>query len=117
MANDDNELDRTLEELSRKAKGTLRLLLGSNVGGTEEDEAPDVVLTPEVDAALEGAVHLVGGWLKDVGEDLQRQGGVEHPKPLDEEGWSPLAVGARAFGEGIRVVGVEMVNGFTGGEE
>ena len=117
MADDENELDRTLGELSRMAKGTLRLLLGSNVGGADEEEAPDVVLTPEVDAALEGAVHLVGGWLKDVGEDLQRQGGMENPKELNEEGWSPLAVGAQAFGEGIRVVGVEMVNGFSGGEE
>ena len=117
MADDDNELDRTLGELSRMAKGTLRLLLGSKVGGAPEEEAPDVVLTPEVDAALEGAAHLVGGWLKDVGEDLQRQGGADSPKVLDEEGWSPLAVGAQAFGEGIRVVGVEMVNGFTGDEE
>ena len=117
MADDEHDLDRALGELGRRAKGTLRLLLGSNVTGAAEEEAPEVALTPEVDAALEGAVHLVGGWLKDVGEDLQRQGGRQSPKELNEEGWSPLAVGAQAFGEGMRVVGVELVNGFTGGEE
>ena len=117
MSDQENDLERTLQELGRMAKGTLRLVLGEKVGGAESGKTTETVLTPEVDAALEGAVHVVGDWLKNVGEDLQRQGGVDAPKELDEEGWSPLAVGAQAFGEGLRVVGLELVNELTGGEE
>ena len=117
MSDKETDLERTLQELSRMAKGTLRLVLGDNAVTGESKEAPETVLTPEVDAALEGAAHVVGDWLKNIGEDLQRQGGEVDPKEIDETGWSPLAVGAQALGEGLRVVGAELVSGLSGGEE
>ena len=109
---DRDELERRLEDLGRIVRGTARMVLGSKVGG-ENTEEP--VISREADAVLEGAVALVGDWLQSVGEDLQRQGG-EAPEPVETAGWSPLAVGAQAFGHGLRAGVVELAQG-AGAEE
>ena len=110
---DRDDLERTLEDLGRIVRGTARMVLGSKVGG-ETTEEP--VISREVDAAVEGAVAVVGDWLQSVGEDLQRQGG-EDPEPVETAGWSPLAVGAQAFGHGLRSVVVEFAQGVGAEEE
>jgi hypothetical protein len=110
---DRDDLERTLEDLGRVVRGTARMVLGSKVGG-ENTEEP--VISREVDAALEGAVAVVGDWLQSVGEDLQQKGG-EDPEPVETAGWSPLAVGAQAFGHGLRSVVVDFVDSVGAGEE
>ncbi len=110
---DRDDLGRTLGDLGRIVRGTARMVLGSKVGGETTDEP---VISREVDSALEGAVAVVGDWLQSVGEDLQRQGG-EDPEPVETAGWSPLAVGAQAFGHGLRSVVVEFVGSVETEEE
>jgi hypothetical protein len=110
---DRDDLERTLADLGRVVRGTARMVLGSRVGGADTDEP---VISREVDAALEGAVAVVGDWLQSVGEDLQRQGG-EDPEPVETTGWSPLAVGAQAFGRGLRSVAAEFAHSLKEEEE
>jgi len=110
---DKSDLDRTFEELGRLVRGTARLLVGSRVGGRNDEET---VISSEVDAVVEGAVAVVGDWLKDFGEELQHNSGAV-PEPVDEEGWSPLAVGAQAFGHGLMAVATELAGNFSEGEE
>lgn len=106
-----SELEQSLDALGRAVNGLGGRILGPKAVG--KDTLPETpAVSPEVDEAVERAADTVGRLLHATGDALKRHplDPVEAVKDVQEhqdepvstpEGWSPLAGGLKALGEGM----------------
>ncbi len=103
-----------LDELGRLARGLVGKVAGPRMAEQRDPDKP--VVSPEVDETIEGLGNTLGHWLRAAGEamaenpdkpgvvlDEALERGRDEPitEEPDEEGWSPLVQGARAFSAGL----------------
>ncbi len=110
MSDDKNtsQVEDTLDDLARMAYGVAGKLLGPRATkGRVDPDKP--VVSDEVDQVLEDIGSSMGKILKAAGDGLLGDQ-PEAPPAEDDEGWSPLATGARHFAKGLTKLGNELAS-------
>lgn len=116
-----SELDEGLDDLRKLARGLAGKLLGPRMGDDEPPARP--IISPEADEAIDNLGATLGHWLRAAGDSMlahpgdpeeamrettERARAEEPTQEIDDEGWSPLVQGARAFGAGLGLMAGEL---------
>ena len=119
-------LDNSLEDLRHLAGGMAAKLFGTKAVSRLDIDPDKTVLSPEADRAIEDIGASIGRFLHAAGEEITRAASPQpseqdtepakdetpsetHEDPAeasldDEEGWSPLVIGARSLAKSLSAV-------------
>lgn len=104
-----SQVEDTLDDLAKMAYGVAGKLLGPKATkGRVDPDKP--VVSEEVDQVLEDIGSSMGRILKAAGDGLLGDQADETAETPDDEGWSPLATGAKHFAKGLTKLGNELAS-------